>query len=412
MTFTAEEVEQQHALAHQARAEARAGAAFAQAAAEDPLRLPDFFPLLLAAYDDEPLTAEEQAQLAAYENALVEAERRRGLLGLVDLAEVMRHGSTEPEMLVPDLLVRGLHHLIYGAKESAKTWLLLWAAAQLLVRGETVLWVDKEMGRGSLADRLKTLAGAGRETAMANVVEEHLVYCEHPTMDRSAESVALWTALLQNRQPALVIIDAQTEVLADAGLNENIGTDVERWMQSYLTPARRLGVTTVFLDHTPLDSSGRAVSSRQKGAAAKVELEVVKTAHFDRDTVGLVTVTRNKNTVSAPIPETQGFRIGGTPFVLEPSELLLPGAAATAAGAYLRVRSDIRLLIQRAEEPLTKSQITDSISGKDSIKRRALADLAGDPTEPVEARPGSRVGSLLYSWTGEPAPEPLPEPVI
>lgn len=53
------------------------------------------------------------------------------------------------------------------------------------------------------------------------------------------------------------------------GLNENSGTDLEKWAQAYVTPARRLGATTVMIDHTGHSDQHRAVGSRQKGASAK-----------------------------------------------------------------------------------------------------------------------------------------------
>src|SRR5437899_234353 len=102
----------------------------------------------------EPLTQIEETAWANYEAELELAVKHRGTLGLLDLAEVMRNGVTEPEMLVDGLIVRGEYHSVYGEKESGKTWLLLLAAGVVMARGEKVVWVDKEMGAKNIANRL------------------------------------------------------------------------------------------------------------------------------------------------------------------------------------------------------------------------------------------------------------------
>lgn len=127
-------------------------------------------------------------------------------------------------------------------------------------------------------------------------------------MDTGKDSRLLWETLLRMKEPALTVFDAQTELLADAGLNENIGTDVEKWSQAYLTPARRLGIATVMIDHTGHTEGGRAVASRQKGAAAKIELCVSKDEKFGRNKIGRTTIKVTKNTVSAPFPRHRHSR--------------------------------------------------------------------------------------------------------
>ena len=257
---------------------------------------------LYSADEPESLTAEEQRRWDVYEKAEEKQRAERELLGLVDLAELMREGIAEPEMLVGDLLVRGEHHLMYGTKESGKTWLALWSAVLVMAKNhEKVIWVDKEMGRRNIARCFITL------NVPEGLIDDYFTYCEFPTLDCSAKSVTLWRALLEAEKPALVVVDAQTEVLADANLKENIGTDIETWMQAYITPARRVGVATLMIDRTGHSDTDRA----SQGAAAKVELSVVKREAFSRENVGTVEVTETKNTLSAAIPKKQYFILGG-----------------------------------------------------------------------------------------------------
>jgi hypothetical protein len=182
------------------------------------------------------------------------------------LGDVMLGGDTEPEMLVDGLFVREKHHLVYGKKESGKTWVLLHAAAELVRRGEPVVWVDEEMGRRDMADRLRWMQ------LDPEAVSGLFTYLEMPMLNGSRESLALWTALLQVKRPSLVAVDAQTEVLASADLNENSGTDVAKWHAWYLAPALRLGAATVVIDHTGHDGArlrtqGRTVEGRAERQA-------------------------------------------------------------------------------------------------------------------------------------------------
>ncbi len=253
------------------------------------------------------LDPEEQAIWDAFKGAVAKSHEHGESLGLVDLAEVMRGGYRVPEMLVPKLVVAAQHLVVFGAKESAKTWLVLAQAAVVMAAGRSVFWVDEEMGRVALASRLLALR------VRADTVEEHFTYFEFPSLDGSDESQARWELLLQARRPALIVVDAQTEVLAAANLNENNGVDVAKWMNAYLSPARKLDAATVMIDHVGHDTSGRPVGSRHKGAAAKAELEVKCVKPFDAHTLGMIEVTRTKNTLAAPIPEVQCFELGGEP---------------------------------------------------------------------------------------------------
>jgi hypothetical protein len=338
---------------------------------------------ILYKVDREPenLTPEESAAWADYQERAGRAEASRGRLGLVDLADVMEEGATEPEMLVADLLVRSDHHLVYGTKESAKTWVMLRAALDVVGAGETVFWVDKEMGQRNLANRLAVLG------ALPEEVRDRVVYLEFPSLDARDDSVKLWTALLATRRPALVVFDAQTEVLADAGLNENSGTDIEKWSQAYITPARRIGAATVMIDHTGHTEGGRSVGSRQKGAAAKVELSVTKEKDFDKKTVGMVKIETTKNTVSAPIPKVQRYEIGGRDgrFVYEPAAGPAP-TDSKRAEKRAKIEADVLKVLRanRDELPISQNAATKLMSvGSHAERHEALQSMAESDLSPV-----------------------------
>lgn len=352
---------------------------------------------LIAAYSGDPLTPDQQLEWEAYQESVLEAEARRSALGLVDLAEVMREGVTEAEMLVDNLFVRASHHVVYGTKESGKTWLLLVAAADLIKRGEVVLWVDEEMGRRDLAGRLSALGLA------PDAVEDFFVYLEFPSLNGSDASRALWTALLDWKRPSLIIVDAQTEVLAAADLNENLGTDVAKWNSWYLAPARTLGAATAFIDHTGHDTSGRPVGSRHKGAQSKVELEVTREKRFNHSQLGVIKVVETKDTLSAPIPKEQRFELGGAPTDVGGWEFVFRAFAGSneddpKARADRELRERVTATI-REHGPLTGNAVYNLIGGNRTRVLKMVANLAGSETSKVVGQPGTR-NSVLYSWAG------------
>jgi len=360
-------------------------------AGDDPLACPTLpMDLFFKQYHGEAFTPEEEEVWAEYERGLAEYERRRSRLGLVDLAEVMREGATPPTMLVPGLIVEADHTVVYGPKEQAKTWLALWSAAFVMLAGGTVVWVDKEMGRKNLADRLVSMG------VDIDLVADRFRYLEFPALDGSTESRALWEALFEYEEPKMVVVDAQTEVLADAGLNENSGTDHARWNGWYIEPARRRGVSTVVLDHTGHDEKGRPVGTRQKGASAKVELQVGIVKPFSRDALGSFKVTPTKNTVAADVPKVQFFEIGFDPergFVFEPTMAAL--ADDSELKWELEQADKIRAVLLAAPD-LSKTALAEKVGGNKAKTLRLIARLADDPNSALTSAASG--ASVRYSW--------------
>lgn len=367
-----------------------------QSAVSDPFNPQPSLSLLYKLYraedeGDRALTPEEQAEWAVHLECFEEAERNRDRIGLVELAEVMEQGVPDVEMLIPDLLVAGTHHHVYGRKETSKTWILLHAAVELIKTDKTVLWVDEEMGRGLMAGRLKTLGTTPDE------VRAHFKYLEFPRLDRTSNSRALWEALLRAEEPALVVFDAQTELLALADLGENSGTDLEKWAQAYLTPARKIGATTVMIDHTGHGPQDRARGTGHKGASAKVELLVDRVEDFDRNTLGRMTISVNKNTASAPIPKKQTFKIGGDGdggFVFEPVDGAADPKAAARAERRMKIEGKIIDVLDEHEE-LSQGQLADLTGGNKQDVIEVAKGMAHSEDSAVQMKPKGR--SMVYS---------------
>jgi hypothetical protein len=319
---------------------------------------------------------------------------------IADVAEAMRN-PRPPAMLLDGWLVAGALHWMFAEPGGAKTWTALQLARQVAEAGDVVLWVDEELGEHALAERLLAL-GVSPET-----VERNFVFFCDPAWLRQAdarEDRARWDALVARVKPALVVVDTATDALSVAGMDENSGVEVTRWIKNFCEPARRRGSAVLVLDHVPKsgESRGYAIGSRAKKAKAKVQYELKTLRPFDRDSVGLVRVNRVKNSLGARIDATRTFRVGGEvdaldreTFVFEPANAA-DEAAATAGGAAA-LRQRIRPVL-REHGPLSVSQVRAMVTGGAAAIAAELAEMVEDGNEPVSARREGR--SVLYRWDG------------
>ena len=336
----------------------------------------------------EPLTEEEQVQWQQYEKDFARWEEVNHSLGIVDLAEIMERGTKPPQMLVDGLLVQGVHHIVFGTKENGKTWLVMAAAAMVMLGGGGVFWIDQEMGRELIAERFTALG------VPPDVVLDHMVYSEFALFDTSPAHRALWAGLLEHHRPALVVVDAHTEVLAAANLNENSGTDIAKWQMAYMSPALALGSATLMIDHTGHENADRSRGSGHKGAQSKVELAVKLRAEFDRETIGRMDVERAKNTAAADIPEVQTFELGGKDrrFIFRHAVEAATPDPRNERAHLLRLKV-MRLLADNGT--LNQTQVCSIVGGKKTLAVNALNRLVEDET--AVAEPSGR--SVEYSLT-------------
>jgi hypothetical protein len=355
----------------------------------------------------EPLAAEEQLVWDAWQAHEREQEEARSRIGLVDIGEIMERGVEPPDMLVQDWLVKGAHHIFFGPPGSAKTWAALLMAAVEIRSGQRVLWVDLEMGRESVAERLLALGLTPGE------VSGYLTYLEYPAFTASEADRDLWAGLVQQLQPALVVWDAQTGALSAADVEENSGTGNAKWQRWYVEPVRRVGGTVIVIDHTGHDDKGRPVASRQKMAAAKVALSfsVKKGEEPSREKAGFVTVECTKNNLSAAIPTVRRFQVGPDAetgrFMFAPAEATildhLDAPSAQRGAELMRIRNEVsRLVREHSVEGvrLSQRQLEQLMSGRAADIRREAKELAASKLTGVRSEPGPR-GSIQYFWVDD-----------
>jgi hypothetical protein len=323
-----------------------------------------------------------------------------------NVASVMRLGPQPRAMLLDDWLVAAELHWVAAEPAAGKTWLGLWLAWRVIREGGIVVWTDEELGVDTVAERLLALG------ADPDLIESNLVYLEYPGWQAERSDVNAWEALMKAARPSLVVIDTATDALAEAGVDENSGAEVTKWVKAYCEPPRRVGAAVMVLDHvTKADKgarSGYAVGSRAKKAKAKVQYSLTKKEDFTAEKTGLVRVTLDKNSFGLPIDVTRTYRIGGEVddddgeqrFVIEPASLT---EAADVDGAFEddpSVALTERLVAAvREHGPISATELRQRVGGNAARVKDALAVLVQDSAQPVEVAVKGR--SKTYSWTGD-----------
>jgi len=307
---------------------------------------------------------------------------------LGDVAQIMRDGFKPAPMLLEGWLAAGELHWLSAEPEKGKTWLALWWAIQVINAGDSVIWCDEETGPDVTAQRL-TMLGANPDA-----VEQRFAYLPYPSwFSEAGEGDAdIWPKFLAKTQPGLVVMDTATDALAEAGLNENDGREVTLWVKAFCEPARRVGAAVVVLDHVVKSgvTRGYAVGSRAKKAKAKVMFELKVKKDFGPNEVGVVSVTRTKNGVGAPIQKRQSLRFGGEldeedneTFINEPaSEIVVAAAEGSESAKVLELKTKMAAKINEHGVGgiwLTKSQVKEYSGGNATLQVKALQGLIEDP---------------------------------
>lgn len=216
----------------------------------------------------------------------------------IDVAALMEKGVPAPTMVHDWLYAGGLHSL-QAEPGVGKSWIALWIAIQIMLAGQSVVYLDEEGGEELVTERLVAL-GADRA-----VVAERFHYFAFEARSWDAGDVAALAAVLAKAAPVgMGVLDSLPDFLAAANLDENSSMDVTRFVHRILPPFRDAGAALVVLDHLnrpPASSSKKGGPSRYaRGSGAKlgkvhgtILVETVK--EFDADTSGSVRLWKTKD---------------------------------------------------------------------------------------------------------------------
>jgi KaiC/GvpD/RAD55 family RecA-like ATPase len=191
-------------------------------------------------------------------------EERTSSWGMVDLEPYLTGQVVMPSPGVLErtdergLFYPGRVNSLFGASESAKSWIATYACLQEIARGNRVVYVDLEDMPEGMIERLLALgASADDLTNLFRYVHpegplaemQRYRFGHQPTAD-GLDSSSVFQSLLTSFDPTLIIVDGMTVLYGLHGhdTNEATGTDV---ITSWLKLITRAGRTTVVvIDHT------------------------------------------------------------------------------------------------------------------------------------------------------------------
>ena len=212
-----------------------------------------------------PLSAPEATQALA----VVEDEVYGTGWDPLDLTEVLSDGYKPPmpTILCRDdgcaLLYMARINALYGESGSGKSWVAMFACAQLMLRDQHVLYIDLEDHVGSVLTRLKSLG------VPVAVLRTHFHYVS-PVLAWNDQAEKKITAVIIDYDCQLAVIDSTGEAMALDGADPNSDDDVARWFRRVPRTMARLGPAVLLLDHVPKAKDapgGFAIGSQRKRAA-------------------------------------------------------------------------------------------------------------------------------------------------
>jgi hypothetical protein len=179
----------------------------------------------------------------------------------VDLLDLIERGIPEREFVpgAPGLPApnRVLAAAPAGAGKSIAT---LSQAVASVEAGARWSFLDVENGAAEYARRLEDILKAKPDAEEA--VRENLRYFEYPALSLGWDEDELRE---QFKEDDVVVFDSSRLVLSSVGLSEDSNDDYARFVERMVVPLTRAGTTSLILDNTGHEESGRARGASAKG---------------------------------------------------------------------------------------------------------------------------------------------------
>lgn len=170
---------------------------------------------------------------------------------------------------VGDLLYLGRRHVLSGEAEAGKSMLLLAVAADELLAGHGVIWVDTDdMGPGAILERLRHF-GVGDD----RIARLFAYLRPEEALEGAARDYLL--SIIEFRAVRLVVFDAFNATLSLHGLDPSSTVDVERFLRRVVTPLCAAGPAVALPDHVVKRSEERgkyAYGSERKQTGVDVHI--------------------------------------------------------------------------------------------------------------------------------------------
>ncbi len=290
-------------------------------------------------------------------------------------------------------LYRGRTHWLSGESESAKTWISLTVAAEVLGDGASVLYLDYEDSPDSIAARLLALGTS------SDALLERFVYIR----PEAALGIADATELLKVAVGCdLAVVDGVTEAMGLQGLKTKDDTDVAEFLNTVTRPLSKAGPAVLVIDHVVKDQESRgryATGSQHKlsgvdGAAFLAEA----VRPFGIGMTGRSRLYCVKDRGGQIRPHCLRGNVPGKDWL---SDFILESSSATTAWPRFTAPAEnnepfrptklmerVSKALEDADKPLSQRGILDRVNGKraDDV-RKAITVLEDEGHLKIEAGP-------------------------
>lgn len=227
-----------------------------------------------------------------------------------DAVELANHPHNDPD--VGPIFYSGLRHVLSSEPEGGKSLLCLAVAADEILCGRHVLYLDFDgMGATMSVDLLRCL------NVPDQLITTHFLYVTPETPFAPAKERVL--QLLDKHTIRLVVIDTFNPALGTHGLDSEKTSDTDVFYRTVVDPLRSRGAAVVLLDHVTKskDTRGRysygaegklsrcdvaiGIEARQPIGRGRVGIVSLKTykdrpSRLPRPTIGTITWTSSPDT--------------------------------------------------------------------------------------------------------------------
>jgi hypothetical protein len=179
------------------------------------------------------------------------------LVEFVNWDDLYNHTDTDEAPVIDGLAYRGRWTAIASPAKAGKSTVILALAIQTAQTGQDVIYVDAEMGRGDVLERVEDWMNLKPDDLA------HLHYTDlPPKLDVVQGAMALYHTC-ERIHPALVIIDGLNGVVNGA---ENDDTTWRDMFELAIAPLKQNGIAIITADNT-----GHGDKTRPRGSSVKLD---------------------------------------------------------------------------------------------------------------------------------------------
>lgn len=178
------------------------------------------------------------------------------IIDIVDWAELYARNDGD-EAIIPGLAFRGRWTAIAAAAKEGKSTVLLGLVIKVAQAGMKVLYLDAEMGRGDILDRVEDWM----QLKPDDLVNLH--YSDLPPKLDTVEGAAMLGRTVEAIEPDLVVIDGLNGVINGAEKDDTPWRDMFEWA---IRPLKTLNVAVVSADNL-----GKDKTQGPRGSSVKLD---------------------------------------------------------------------------------------------------------------------------------------------